>query len=52
MIYGFDKLRAQKPFVKLRKCRFVVPSVDYLGHIISARGVTTDPAKIKGVVNW
>ena len=26
--------------------------MEYLGHFISGRGVSTDPKKIKAVVNW
>ena len=26
--------------------------MEYLGHIISAKGVSTDPSKITGIVNW
>jgi hypothetical protein len=26
--------------------------VEYLGHIISGQGVTTDPAKIQDIVQW
>ena len=32
--------------VKMSKCRFAQRQLRYLGHIISAKGVTTDPKKI------
>ncbi|KAK4417115.1 Retrovirus-related Pol polyprotein from transposon [Sesamum alatum] len=38
--------------VKLPKCSFGVPSVEYLGHIISAAGLTADPAKLQTMSNW
>lgn len=38
--------------VKLTKCSFATQSVDYLGHVISARGVATDDAKIAAVRDW
>ncbi|GBM62391.1 Transposon Ty3-I Gag-Pol polyprotein [Araneus ventricosus] len=46
--------RLQKANLKLspRKCRFFQKEVTYLGHIISAEGVKTDPGKIKAVVDW
>ncbi|GBL93118.1 Retrovirus-related Pol polyprotein from transposon 297 [Araneus ventricosus] len=46
--------KRQKANVKLspKKCRFFQKEVIYLGHVISAEGVKTDPGKIKAVVDW
>ena len=33
-------------FVKRSKCAYGVPTVSYLGHVISAAGVAMDPAKV------
>ncbi|GFT96771.1 retrovirus-related Pol polyprotein from transposon 412 [Trichonephila clavipes] len=34
------------------KCKFFQKEVNYLGHIISAEGVRTDPEKVSAVKNW
>ncbi|GBM32085.1 Retrovirus-related Pol polyprotein from transposon 297 [Araneus ventricosus] len=46
--------RLQKANLKLspKKCRFFRKEVSYLGHIISADGVKTNPEKSKAVVEW
>ncbi|XP_019237377.1 PREDICTED: uncharacterized protein LOC109217575 [Nicotiana attenuata] len=37
---------------KRSKCLFGQTSVDYLGHIISAQGLSVDPAKIHAIQQW
>lgn len=36
----------------MSKCVFAVPQVEYLGHILSADGVSIDPSKIQAVADW
>jgi hypothetical protein len=38
--------------VKFSKCSFAHRQVDYLGHMVSAQGVATDPKKIVAIENW
>lgn len=38
--------------VKLSKCELAQNQIAYLGHIISANGVATDPAKITAIEHW
>jgi hypothetical protein len=45
LITIFEALPQHQLFVKHSKCSFAQQSVEYLGHIISAQGVTTDPMK-------
>lgn len=48
----FSLLSEHQWKVKLFKCSFAQNQLSYLGHIISDKGVTTDPAKVEEVVNW
>ena len=46
------KLTEHKLYAKLKKCEFWKEKVHFLGHVISAEGISVDPAKIATVVNW
>ena len=35
-----------------RKCKFFQSKIPYLGHIVSAKGIETDPKKIEAVKKW
>lgn len=47
-----ETLRANKLYLKASKCTFAKSSLEYLGHIISDQGVSTDPAKTQSMVQW
>lgn len=49
---AFAILRHQQLYLKKSKCTFEATRIEYLGHFISAEGVSTDPTKIKSVKNW
>ena len=44
-----DRFRTHNLRVKASKCCFGAKTVRYLGHVVSAEGVHTDPAKIESV---
>jgi hypothetical protein len=45
-------LRENSLIAKQSKCVFAVPQVEYLRHIITAAGVSTDPSKIEAIRTW
>lgn len=50
MVLG--QLQQQGPKAKLTKCAFFHQVVQFLGHVISDKGVSTDPSKVEVVANW
>jgi hypothetical protein len=47
-----ETLRRHELYLKESKCSFAQDSLEYLGHIISSKGVSTDPSKITDMLNW
>jgi len=39
-------------YVKLSKCLFCQESIEYLGHIVSSKGVHADPSKLAAMEKW
>ncbi|KAL9831058.1 putative nucleotidyltransferase, Ribonuclease H [Arabidopsis thaliana] len=48
----FQTMREHSLFAKECKCEFATNRVEYLGHYITAEGVSIDPDKIKAVAKW
>lgn len=48
----FQILQQAQLFLKPSKCTFGGKVIEYLGHFISAEGVSTDPKKIQAIVDW
>ena len=47
-----EHLRIAGPLLKAQKCELFNKSVSFLGHIISDKGIKTDPEKIRAVKEW
>jgi hypothetical protein len=47
-----EKLQSNTLYTKFSKCEFWLTKVTFLGHVISAGGVSVDPGKVKDVLNW
>ncbi|XP_004971882.1 uncharacterized protein LOC101768429 [Setaria italica] len=48
----FDVIAKHEFFLKPSKCSFAQQQLEYLGHIISAEGVATEPSKVQVIQNW
>ncbi|KAK1410455.1 hypothetical protein QVD17_36992 [Tagetes erecta] len=45
-------LRQEKLYAKFSKCEFWLSEVQFLGHVVNAKGIQVDPAKIEAVMKW
>ncbi|GKB05116.1 putative reverse transcriptase domain-containing protein [Tanacetum coccineum] len=45
-------LRGKKLYAKFSKCDFWLGQVAFLGYIVSADGITMDPAKVEAITKW
>lgn len=45
-------LRDNQLFTNRKKCSFGQEQLEYLGNLISGKGVSADPKKIEAMVNW
>ena len=48
----FQKLMAAGLKLKPSKCFFFRDEIEYLGHVVSGKGISTNPKKIEAVTNW
>lgn len=48
----FNAIRHAQLRLNPAKCRLLTRETAFLGHIVSARGVATDPAKVTAVKDW
>ena len=45
-------LRDHELYAKFGKCEFYLTKVRFLGHVMSASGVSVDPEKVEAVMSW
>ena len=45
-------LRDHQLYVKFSKCEFWLTEVRFLGHVVSASGVSVNPEKVEAVMSW
>ncbi|GKG12073.1 putative reverse transcriptase domain-containing protein, partial [Tanacetum coccineum] len=47
-----ELLKKEQLYAKFSKCKFWIPKVQFLGHVIDSQGIHVDPAKIESVKDW
>ncbi|GJT11636.1 putative reverse transcriptase domain-containing protein [Tanacetum coccineum] len=47
-----ELLKKEELYAKFSKCEFLIPKVQFLGHVINCQGIHVDPAKIKSIKDW
>ncbi|GJV18821.1 putative reverse transcriptase domain-containing protein [Tanacetum coccineum] len=47
-----ELLKKEKLYAKFSKCKFWLPKVQFLGHVIDSEGIHVDPAKIESIKDW
>ncbi|PHU25293.1 hypothetical protein BC332_03625 [Capsicum chinense] len=50
--HGHFEFKHNKLFAKRSKYSFSKSQVEYLGHIITSKGVATDPSKVSAMMSW
>jgi hypothetical protein len=45
-------LKQHKLYAKRSKCAFFLESVDFLGHVVGANGISPDPRKVQAIREW
>jgi hypothetical protein len=46
------RLREHQFYAKFRKCVFWLEEIQFLGHVLSAKGIAVDPSKVKDILEW
>nr|GFA18146.1 putative reverse transcriptase domain-containing protein [Tanacetum cinerariifolium] len=47
-----ELLKKEELYAKFSKCKFWIPKVQFLGHVIDGQGIHVDPTKIESVKDW
>ncbi|GKF26632.1 putative reverse transcriptase domain-containing protein, partial [Tanacetum coccineum] len=47
-----ELLKKEELYAKFSKCKFWIPKVQFLGHVIDSKGIHLDPAKIESIKDW
>jgi hypothetical protein len=45
-------LREHQLYAKFSKCTFWLEEIQFLGHVLSTKGIAVDPSKVKDILEW
>jgi hypothetical protein len=46
------RLREHQLYAKFSKCVFWLEEIQFLGHVLSGKGIAVDPSKVKDIIEW
>jgi hypothetical protein len=46
------RLREHQLYAKFSKCTFWLEEIQFLGHVLSTKGIVVDPSKVKDILEW
>jgi hypothetical protein len=46
------RLREHQLYAKFSKCVFWLEEIQFLGHVLSAKGIAVDPGEVKDILEW
>jgi hypothetical protein len=46
------RLREHQLYAKFSKCAFWLEEIQFLGHVLSAKGIELDPSKVQDILEW
>jgi hypothetical protein len=46
------RLKEHQLYAKFSKCAFWLEEIQFLGHVLSAKGIAVDPSKVKDILEW
>jgi hypothetical protein len=49
---ALTRLREHQLYAKFSKCAFWLEEIQFLGHVLSAKGIAVDPSKVKDILEW
>jgi hypothetical protein len=47
-----NALKGNQLYAKFSKCAFWLEEIQFLGHVLSAKGIAVDPSKVKDLLEW